>query len=210
MPDSERLRIRGGRTQILAHAKEIVESQPTKDAQNNNLQHDPRDDGIVPSIEKRLVIVPSGCRDAAPDGLDDEAAEVGGQEEARVPDGRDARERRVQGEGDVLQCEVDGDADESRGEDDGADLELEGVLVPGVVVHEDATDVAYFFRVSPPDRLSLSIPSSQEVPSVSSKSPMVMAAPNVHVRFQTPRVPAARVQMPNATAKKMLEPRFGV
>lgn len=45
-------------------------------------------------------------------------------------------------QGDVLEGEVDGDADHGGREDDGADLELEGAAVPGVVVEEDAADVA--------------------------------------------------------------------
>jgi hypothetical protein len=42
----------------------------------------------------------------------------------------------------VLEGQVDGRADQGRGEDYGADLELEGVVVPGVVVEEDAADVS--------------------------------------------------------------------
>ena len=42
----------------------------------------------------------------------------------------------------MFEGEVDCGADEGWAEDDGADLELEGVLVPGVVVEEDAADVA--------------------------------------------------------------------
>lgn len=47
----------------------------------------------------------------------------------------------------MLEGDVDGDADEGRSDDDGADLELEGVLVPGVLVQECSTDVAFFMLV---------------------------------------------------------------
>lgn len=43
----------------------------------------------------------------------------------------------------MLEGEVNGDTDEGRREDDGADLQLEGVLVPGVIIEEDAADVSY-------------------------------------------------------------------
>lgn len=84
-----------------------------------------------------------GGGDAAADGLHDEAGQVGGEEDARVPHGPDAREGRVERQGDVLEGQVDGGADEGRGDDDAADLHLEGVLVPGVLVHEGAADVSF-------------------------------------------------------------------
>lgn len=56
--------------------------------------------------------------------------------------GTDAREVGVEGEAEVLEGEVDGDAEEGGGEDDGADLGFEGVFVPGVGAEGDAGGVA--------------------------------------------------------------------
>jgi hypothetical protein len=47
---------------------------------------------------------------------------------------------------DVLERQVDGHADEGWREDDGADLQLEGAVVPGVGVQQDAPNVAFFPR----------------------------------------------------------------
>lgn len=48
----------------------------------------------------------------------------------------------MEGEAEVLEGEIDGDAEEGRGEDDGADLGFESVLVPGVGAEGDAGGVA--------------------------------------------------------------------
>lgn len=136
----------GGRGVGAAHvprrAGEVVGGQGAKDGEDEDLQDDAGDDGAVAVLEQLGVRVAGGGGDAAPDGLDDEAREVGGQEEARVPARRDAREPRVEVQRGVLERQVDGHADEGGREDDGADLQLKGGLVPRVVVEEDAPDVA--------------------------------------------------------------------
>lgn len=136
----------GGRGVGAAHvprrAGEVVCGQGAKDGKDEDLQDDAGDDGAVATLEQLGVRVAGGGGDAAPDGLDDEAREVGGQEEARVPMRRDAREPRVEVQRGVLERQVDGHADEGGREDDGADLQLKGGLVPRVVVEEDAPDVA--------------------------------------------------------------------
>lgn len=43
----------------------------------------------------------------------------------------------------MLEGQVDGDADEGRGEDDGADLQFKGAFVARVLVEEDSANVAY-------------------------------------------------------------------
>jgi hypothetical protein len=55
----------------------------------------------------------------------------------------DARQGRVEREADVLESEVDGDADQGWRENDGDDLGLERVLVPRVVGERDAGEVAW-------------------------------------------------------------------
>lgn len=47
------------------------------------------------------------------------------------------------------------------------------------------------------------------LPRHSSSTPTDIAAQYVHVRFQIPKPKQAKRHSPNATAKKMLEPRFG-
>lgn len=132
----------GAAGNVLLDAQQVVGAEDAKDGQHDDLQHDAGNDGAVPVPQELLVILAGGGSDAAADALDDEARQVGGEEDARVPAGREAGQRGREVEGDVLEGEVDGDADEGRGEDDGADLELEGAAVPGVGVEQDAANVA--------------------------------------------------------------------
>lgn len=127
---------------MLPPAKEVIRAHDTKEQQHEHLQNHTGNDGAVTVLlQRRLRVSGCGC-DAATDGLDDEAGQVSREEDARVPFRLNARQARAEVECDVLESEVDGDADEGRGEDDGADLQLEGALVPGVRVEEDAADVA--------------------------------------------------------------------
>jgi hypothetical protein len=45
----------------------------------------------------------------------------------------------------VFEGEVDGGAEHGGREDDGADLELEGAAVPGILAEEDAADISCFY-----------------------------------------------------------------
>lgn len=142
-PDAQAVGLSGlGRAHPASHAQEIVEAEGAKDGQHGDLQRDAGNDGLVARLLQLGVVVAGGGGDAAADGLHDEARDVGGQEEARVPDGGQARETRVEGEGNVLEREVDADADEGRAEDDGADLQLKRAIVPRIRGEQDATDVA--------------------------------------------------------------------
>lgn len=73
-------------------------------------------------IQQVLIVLARGGGERAPHGLDDEARDVGGEEEERVPLGGDAREGRVEGESGVLEDEVDGGAEDGGREDDDAYL----------------------------------------------------------------------------------------
>lgn len=142
-PDGEAVAALGlGAPHPAGDADEVVEPEGAKGGEDDDLQGDAGDDGLVARLLELGLVVAGRGGDAAADGLDDEAGDVGGEEDARVPGGGDAGDGRVQGEGDVLEGEVDADADERRAEDDGADLQLKGALVPGVAVQEDAADVA--------------------------------------------------------------------
>lgn len=127
---------------VLLHADPVVDPKDTEADQDDDLQRHTGDDGVVPPIEKLLVGRARSGGDASPDGLEDEAREVSGEEDDGVPRGPEPGQGRVEGQADVLEREVDGDADEGRAQDDGADLQLEGPRVPGVAVHQRAADVA--------------------------------------------------------------------
>lgn len=69
---------------------DVVGAERAEGEQHHDLQHDARDDEVVARRQQRGVVPARGGRDAAADGLDDEAREVGGEEDARVPGGRQA------------------------------------------------------------------------------------------------------------------------
>lgn len=127
---------------VLPHANIVIGAKEAKDDEHDDLQCNTGDDGAVTTLLKLAVGLASGSGDTTSDGLDDEAAQVGGEEDDWVPARGDAGDGGVEVDGDVLEGEVDGDADEGGREDDGADLELEGAVVPGVRVKLDATNVA--------------------------------------------------------------------
>lgn len=131
-----------GQAHVLAHADIVVGAEDAKDDEHDDLQGHAGDDGAVAALLQLGVGLAAGRGDAAANGLDDEAAQVGGQEDEGVPARADARHGRVEVDGDVLERQVDGDADEGGREDDGADLQLKRAVVPRVGVQLDAANVA--------------------------------------------------------------------
>ena len=125
-----------------AHPEPVIRAHNSERHENHNLEGDARDDGVVPAIQQLAVVAVGRGGERAADGLDEQARDVGGQEDDGVPAGPDARDGRVEVEADVLEGQVDAGADHGRGEDDGADLELEGAAIPGVVAEEDAADIS--------------------------------------------------------------------
>ena len=75
---------------MLPHADIVIQPHAAKQTQNHNLENDTRDDEVIATVEQLLVVLTGSRGDASADGLDDEAGQVGGEEEARVPLGRDA------------------------------------------------------------------------------------------------------------------------
>lgn len=142
LPESDSCRIGLGAFQVFAQAKVVIRAQDAEAKEHDDLQDDTRNDGTVAAVEKGLVVTLGGRGNTASDGLDNETREIGGEEDARVPLRCKAGDLRVEVEGDVLEGQVDGDADEGRAKDNGADLHLESVLVPGVIVHHSTADVA--------------------------------------------------------------------
>lgn len=146
-PQRQLLRLSRTTPQMLPRPQEVIRAENAKDSEDQDLQHYTGDDGAVTVLLELGFRVACCGGDASADGLDDEAAEVGGEEDSGIPLGRDAGELGAEVEGDVFEGEVDGYADEGGGEDDGADLEFEGGFVVGVVVEEDAADVACLMLV---------------------------------------------------------------
>jgi hypothetical protein len=132
----------------LPHSDVVVRAEDSKDDEHNDLQRNTSDDGTVSRLGQLGVGVAAGSCDTSTDGLDDEAAQVGGEEDDGVPAGLDTRDGGVEVDGDMLEGEIDGDADERGCEDDGADLQLKSAAIPGVGVELDATNVAYLECVS--------------------------------------------------------------
>lgn len=135
-----------GSRHVLPHTNIVVSAKEAKDDEHDDLQRNTGNDGAVTTLLKLAVGLATSSGDTTSDGLDDEAAQVGGEEDDWVPARGDAGDGRVEVDGDVLEGEVDGDADEGGREDDGADLELEGAVVPGVGVKLDATNIAKHFQ----------------------------------------------------------------
>ena len=122
------------RVNPLPHPDEVVHAGNAEAGQNHNLQTDARDDGPVAAVKKLLIRVAGTGSKCAADGLDEQTRHVGGDEDEWVQVRPDARHGRVETDGYMLERQVDGDADERGGQDDGANLRFEGILVPRVVV----------------------------------------------------------------------------
>lgn len=169
-------------------------------------------------IQQILVLLARGGGERTPHGLDDQARDIGGEEKEGIPLGGDAGEGRVESEGGVLDDEVDGGAEDGGREDDDADLELEGVAVPGIVVEDDAADVAcasfsFLSHITWARGRGQSRQGEHggvdDAPIVSRTHPIPTAAEKVHVLPRMPITAVARSMMPKATVKKMLAPRLG-
>jgi hypothetical protein len=122
--------------------EQVISSQAAKHKQDDYLKHNTRHNNPVSMLQQSQVGPASRRGDAAADGLDDQAGNVGGHEEDGVELWREAAERAVQGADSVFQGEIQADADQAGAEDDGDDLNLEGIGVPGIVGEEDAGGVA--------------------------------------------------------------------
>lgn len=144
VPEPPSIRVLGlWESHVLPHPNIVIRAEHSKGDEHNDLQCNTSNNGTVSRLGQLGVGVAASSCDASTDGLDDEAAQVGGEEDDGVPAGLDAGDGGVEVDGDMLEGEIDGDADESGCEDDGADLQLESTAIPGVGVELDATNVAY-------------------------------------------------------------------
>lgn len=96
--------------------------------------------------QQARVIVPGGRSNSAADGLDDQARDVGGDEEDGIEARREAAQGAVQGLDDIPEGEIQTGADEGGAQHDGDNLQLEGVAVPDIVGEDAAADVAGAFE----------------------------------------------------------------
>lgn len=134
------------KSHVLPHSNIVIRAEDSKGDEHDNLQRNTSNNGTVSRLGQLRIGVAASSGDTSTDSLDDEAAQVGGEEDDGIPAGLDARNRGVEVDGDVLEGEVDGNADEGWCEDDGADLQLESAAIPGVGVELDATNVAKHFQ----------------------------------------------------------------
>lgn len=149
MPQLPSIRVLGLRkSHVLPHSNIVVDAEDSKNDEHDDLQRNTSNNGTVSRLGQLGVGVAASSCDTSTDGLDDEAAQVGGKEDDGIPARLDARDGGVEVDGDMLESEIDGDADESGCEDDGADLQFKTALIPGVGVELDATNVAYLECVS--------------------------------------------------------------
>lgn len=125
---------------------EVVRAHEPEAQEHDDLQRDADDDDPVADEEQVRVVGAGGGGQGAADGLQDQARHVGRHEDDGVQTRPNAGERRVEREDHVFERQVDGDADQCRREDDGADLRLEGVLVVRVIVQLYAAYVSYWYR----------------------------------------------------------------
>lgn len=104
----------------------------------------PHDAGHHEVVSRFLhgVAVFGGCSEGTADSLENEGEDVAGDENPCVHAGLDAGEFGADFEDDMFEGEVDAGGDEGGGDDQAADLDLETIGIPGVVVEHDATDIA--------------------------------------------------------------------
>lgn len=149
VPELPSIRVLGLRkSHILPHSNIVVNAEDSKNDEHDDLQRNTGNNGTVSRLGQLGVGVAASSCDTSTDGLDDETTQVGGKEDDGIPARLDARDRGVEIDGDMLEGEIDGDADESGCEDDGADLQFKTTVIPGVGVELDATNVAYLECVS--------------------------------------------------------------
>lgn len=133
---------------VLPHSNIVIRAEDSKGDEHDDLQRNTSNDGTVSGLgQLRIGVAASSC-DTSTDSLDNEAAQVGREEDDGIPAGLDARDGGVEVDGDMLEGKIDGDTDEGWCKDDGADLQLESAAIPGVRVELDATNVAYLEYVS--------------------------------------------------------------
>lgn len=126
----------------LAAPQEVVGAEHAKGAKKSSLESNAGDDDVVARVEELGRVAARRSGQSTTDSLQDQTRDVGRDEDERVEPRLDAGDLRVDRQDNMLEREIDGDADEGRAEDDGADLRLECLLVERVVVKLRSGNVA--------------------------------------------------------------------
>ena len=138
--------------------------------------------------------------------LEHERKDIAGNEDSRVPGGwTKSRPRFAEAQYNVLKSKVYASGDESRRNDQAADLDLETNVVVGVVVQHDAADVANELTQTTESKANLGWNQTSSK-STQEEDERTM---NVHVLYRTPSTSWMRRQRPKKPAKKPLAPMLG-
>lgn len=124
------------------HPHIVIRAHRPKQQQDNHLQRNTGDNGMVAHREQLGIRVAGRGGDGAADGLDEETRHVKGHKDDGVPFGTNAGDGGVESGAEMFEGEVDGDADQGWGEDDGADLGLKGLFVVGIRTEGHAAGVS--------------------------------------------------------------------
>ena len=128
---------------VLVGAEAVVEDQRAEQDQGRDLPCDTGHHEIVAEFLGGVRV--SGGGDATAGALEDEGEEIAEDEDPGVVFGSDERVITTNGEDEVFESEVDPCGEESRGDDEAADLDVEAIAVVGVAVQHYPPDVADCF-----------------------------------------------------------------
>lgn len=119
----------------------VLDEEVAKEGEDDNLEDDTGNHEVRTDVLQAGSIVGRGCNTTTR-SLEDEREDVTSDEDVCVPGWAEAGPRLAEGEGDVLESEVDTGGDEGRRDDETADLDLEAKFIEGVLPQQDASDVA--------------------------------------------------------------------
>jgi hypothetical protein len=129
---------------VAIRSHRVFCQERAEDAQDHDLKNYTRNHKVCADVLQAGTWF--GCRsDATASALESQAKYIAGDEDACVPNGRQARPRLPKSNDDVLECKVDTRGDEGGRHDKTADLYLEGGIVIGIVMHHDATNISEKF-----------------------------------------------------------------
>ena len=120
-------------------AGKVVSDQDCEYKQRKHLPHDTCHHQIIPQFLVSRCFRSRG--DASTGALEDQRQEIAADEDPGVPFGGDAREVGPEGEDHVLEGEVDAGGEEGRGDDEAADLDVEAVTVPRIIVQHYTANI---------------------------------------------------------------------
>ena len=129
---------------VAVDAGGVQRGEDPEDEEGDDLPDDTCNHHVVAGGGEAGVVVRGGG-DPTARALEDERQDVGEDENPGVEARLEDAELRAEFDDDVFESQVDACGDEGRGDDQAADLDFEAVGGPGVVVEDDAADVAEGF-----------------------------------------------------------------